>query len=189
MVRQASTPAGEGKWVRGGCEGAQPPLSAPISGRREVVIPADAVARVETDAIVLTLSKDEIGALPSARVYCTGAETDRSRAASCARSDSNADAYRQSPRSVSTALLAPAEARSRAKASAAWATASSRTAGRSVANRPSHRTAARSKASGWRSRMTTQIESASSSDTFGSSATAARMMLRLRVLSARWKRE
>lgn len=38
-------------------------------GRREVVIPADAVARVETDAIVLTLSKDAVGALPSARVH------------------------------------------------------------------------------------------------------------------------
>jgi sporulation protein YlmC with PRC-barrel domain len=38
-------------------------------GRREVVIPASAVARVETDAVVLTLSKDAVGALPSARVH------------------------------------------------------------------------------------------------------------------------
>jgi sporulation protein YlmC with PRC-barrel domain len=38
-------------------------------GRREVVIPAPAVARVETDAIVLSLSKDAVGALPSARVH------------------------------------------------------------------------------------------------------------------------
>jgi hypothetical protein len=38
-------------------------------GRREVVIPAVAVARVETDAVVLTLSKDAVGALPSARVH------------------------------------------------------------------------------------------------------------------------
>jgi sporulation protein YlmC with PRC-barrel domain len=38
-------------------------------GRREVVIPASAVARVETDEVVLTLSKDAIGALPSARVH------------------------------------------------------------------------------------------------------------------------
>ena len=38
-------------------------------GRREVVIPALAVARVETDEVVLTLSKDAVGALPSARVH------------------------------------------------------------------------------------------------------------------------
>ena len=38
-------------------------------GRREVVIPASAVARVDTDEVVLTLSKDEVGALPSARVH------------------------------------------------------------------------------------------------------------------------
>ena len=38
-------------------------------GRREVVIPASAVARVETDEVALTLSKDEVGALPSARVH------------------------------------------------------------------------------------------------------------------------
>ena len=37
-------------------------------GRREVVIPASAVGRVETDAVELTLSKDEVGALPSTRV-------------------------------------------------------------------------------------------------------------------------
>ena len=33
-------------------------------GRREVVIPVSAVDRVETDEVVLTLSKDEVGALP-----------------------------------------------------------------------------------------------------------------------------
>ncbi len=38
-------------------------------GRREVVIPASAVARVETDEVALTLSKDEVGELPSARVH------------------------------------------------------------------------------------------------------------------------
>ena len=38
-------------------------------GRREVVIPASAVARVETDEVALTMSKDEVGALPSARVH------------------------------------------------------------------------------------------------------------------------
>ncbi len=38
-------------------------------GRREVVIPADAVARVENDAVVLTLSKDAVADLPSARVH------------------------------------------------------------------------------------------------------------------------
>ena len=38
-------------------------------GRREVVIPASAVARVETDTVALTLSKDEVGALPSTRVH------------------------------------------------------------------------------------------------------------------------
>ena len=38
-------------------------------GRREVVIPASAVARVETDEVTLTLSKDEVGALPSTRVH------------------------------------------------------------------------------------------------------------------------
>jgi sporulation protein YlmC with PRC-barrel domain len=38
-------------------------------GRREVVIPAVAIARVETDEVVLTLSKDAVGALPSARVH------------------------------------------------------------------------------------------------------------------------
>ena len=38
-------------------------------GRREVVIPASAVARVENDEVALTLSKDEVGALPSARVH------------------------------------------------------------------------------------------------------------------------
>jgi sporulation protein YlmC with PRC-barrel domain len=38
-------------------------------GKREVVIPIGAVARVETDAVVLTLSKDEVGALESRRVH------------------------------------------------------------------------------------------------------------------------
>lgn len=38
-------------------------------GRREVVIPAQAVARVDTDAVLLGLSKDAVGALPSARVH------------------------------------------------------------------------------------------------------------------------
>jgi len=38
-------------------------------GRREVVIPASAVAHVDTDEVVLTLSKDAVGALPSARVH------------------------------------------------------------------------------------------------------------------------
>ena len=37
-------------------------------GRREVVIPASAVARVDTDEVALTLSKDAVGALPSTRV-------------------------------------------------------------------------------------------------------------------------
>jgi hypothetical protein len=37
-------------------------------GKREVVIPIGAVAHVETDAVVLTLSKDEVGALESHRV-------------------------------------------------------------------------------------------------------------------------
>jgi sporulation protein YlmC with PRC-barrel domain len=38
-------------------------------GKREVVIPIGAVARVETDAVVLRLSKDEVGALESHRVH------------------------------------------------------------------------------------------------------------------------
>ena len=38
-------------------------------GRREVVIPIGAVERVETDEVVLTLSKDEVGALESHRVH------------------------------------------------------------------------------------------------------------------------
>jgi sporulation protein YlmC with PRC-barrel domain len=37
-------------------------------GKREVVIPIGAVARVETDAVVLTLSEDEVGALESHHV-------------------------------------------------------------------------------------------------------------------------
>ena len=38
-------------------------------GKREVVIPIGAVARVETDAVVLRLTKDEVGALESHRVH------------------------------------------------------------------------------------------------------------------------
>jgi sporulation protein YlmC with PRC-barrel domain len=38
-------------------------------GRREVTIPIGAVAKVETDAVTLSLSKDEVGALPSVRVH------------------------------------------------------------------------------------------------------------------------
>ena len=36
--------------------------------RREVTIPIGAVARVETDAIALSLTRDEVGALPEVRV-------------------------------------------------------------------------------------------------------------------------
>lgn len=38
-------------------------------GRREVTIPVSAVKTVETDAVTLSLTKDEVGALPSARVH------------------------------------------------------------------------------------------------------------------------
>jgi hypothetical protein len=38
-------------------------------GRREVTIPIGAVAKVETDAVTLSLSKDQVGALPSVRVH------------------------------------------------------------------------------------------------------------------------
>jgi sporulation protein YlmC with PRC-barrel domain len=38
-------------------------------GKREVIIPIGAVASVETDAVVLSLSKDEVGALESRRVH------------------------------------------------------------------------------------------------------------------------
>jgi sporulation protein YlmC with PRC-barrel domain len=38
-------------------------------GKREVVVPIGAVARVATDAVVLALSKDEVGALESRRVH------------------------------------------------------------------------------------------------------------------------
>ena len=38
-------------------------------GRREVTVPIGAVASVETDAVTLSLSKDEIGALPAHRVH------------------------------------------------------------------------------------------------------------------------
>ncbi len=37
-------------------------------GRREIVIPAAAVARVENDSITLTLTKDEVGALAARHV-------------------------------------------------------------------------------------------------------------------------
>lgn len=37
-------------------------------GKRELAIPVDAVGKVETDAVTLTLTKDEVGALPSTRV-------------------------------------------------------------------------------------------------------------------------
>ena len=37
-------------------------------GRKEVTIPIGAVARVESDAVHLALSKDEVGALPAVRV-------------------------------------------------------------------------------------------------------------------------
>lgn len=38
-------------------------------GRREVTIPIKAVASVHTDAVTLTLTKDEVGELPSVRVH------------------------------------------------------------------------------------------------------------------------
>jgi sporulation protein YlmC with PRC-barrel domain len=38
-------------------------------GKREVTIPIGAVERIETDAVTLSLTKDEIGALPAARVH------------------------------------------------------------------------------------------------------------------------
>ena len=38
-------------------------------GRREVTVPIGAVASVESDAVTLRLSKDEVGALPSHRVH------------------------------------------------------------------------------------------------------------------------
>ena len=38
-------------------------------GKREVVIPAAAIARVETDAVTLTLTKDEVGALQARHVH------------------------------------------------------------------------------------------------------------------------
>jgi hypothetical protein len=41
-------------------------------GRREVTIPIGAVAKVETDAVRLSLSKDDVGALPSVRVHRRG---------------------------------------------------------------------------------------------------------------------
>jgi sporulation protein YlmC with PRC-barrel domain len=38
-------------------------------GKREVVIPAGAIERVENDAVTLSLTKDEVGALPARRVH------------------------------------------------------------------------------------------------------------------------
>ncbi len=38
-------------------------------GRREVVIPADSVANIEDDAVRLSLSKDQVGALDTRRVH------------------------------------------------------------------------------------------------------------------------
>lgn len=38
-------------------------------GRRDVTIPIGAVAKVETDAVTLSLSKDQVGELPSVRVH------------------------------------------------------------------------------------------------------------------------
>jgi sporulation protein YlmC with PRC-barrel domain len=38
-------------------------------GKREVVIPAAAVAKIETDTVTLDLTKDEVGALPGRRVH------------------------------------------------------------------------------------------------------------------------
>ena len=38
-------------------------------GRREVTIPMNAVAHVHTDAVTLTLTKDEVGDLPSVHVH------------------------------------------------------------------------------------------------------------------------
>ena len=38
-------------------------------GRRDVTIPIGAVARVETDQVTLSLSKDQVGELPSVRVH------------------------------------------------------------------------------------------------------------------------
>ena len=38
-------------------------------GRREVVVPAASVERIEDDAVTLTLTKDEVGALASRRVH------------------------------------------------------------------------------------------------------------------------
>jgi sporulation protein YlmC with PRC-barrel domain len=38
-------------------------------GRREVTIPIGSVSKVETDAVTVTLSKDEVGALPSVQLH------------------------------------------------------------------------------------------------------------------------
>jgi hypothetical protein len=38
-------------------------------GRREVTIPIGAVTKVETDLVTLSLSKDQVGELPSVRVH------------------------------------------------------------------------------------------------------------------------
>jgi hypothetical protein len=44
-------------------------------GRREVTIPIGAVAKVETDTVTLSLSKDQVGELPSVRVHRSGGTT------------------------------------------------------------------------------------------------------------------
>jgi sporulation protein YlmC with PRC-barrel domain len=41
----------------------------PLWGKREMTIPIDAVNRVETDAVALRLTKDEVGALPALPVH------------------------------------------------------------------------------------------------------------------------
>ena len=41
-------------------------------GRRDVTIPIGAVAEVKTDAVTLSLSRDEVGALPTSRVHRWG---------------------------------------------------------------------------------------------------------------------
>jgi hypothetical protein len=41
-------------------------------GRREVTIPIGAVSNVETDAVTLSLSRDQVGELPSVRVHRSG---------------------------------------------------------------------------------------------------------------------
>ena len=38
-------------------------------GRREIVVPAGSVERIEDDAVTLTLTKDEVGALAARRIH------------------------------------------------------------------------------------------------------------------------